>query len=238
MYRREATLWGNEPGDSGVRFFPIGRAAPQPVDIFVVQNGQARPVLYSPALFDMPADSPARRLGSASGFAGFETDWLAFLGASYWRSSDPLNQYGLSTRGLAIDTATAGPEEFPVFTAFWLEHDATNQLVVHALLESPSAAGAYRIVNRRSPAGLVQEIDAHLRFRKPVARLGVAPLTSMYWYEPEPTVRRAMTGGLRSTTPTDCRSGRARASASGDRWPTRRGSSPTRSSTARRAASA
>jgi periplasmic glucans biosynthesis protein len=181
-YRREATLWGNEPGDSGVRFFLVGRAAPQPVDIFVVQNGRARPVLYSPALFDMPADSPARRLGAAGGFAGFETDWLAFLGASYWRTSDPLHQYGLSARGLAIDTATAGPEEFPVFTAFWLEHDAANQLVVYALLESPSVTGAYRIVNRRSPAGLAQDIDTHLRFRKPVARLGVAPLTSMYWY--------------------------------------------------------
>jgi glucans biosynthesis protein len=77
----------------------------------------------------------------------------------------------------------AGPEEFPIFTAFWLEHDAANQLVVYALLNSPSVAGAYRIVNRRSPAGLAQDVEAHLRFRKPVARLGVAPLTSMYWYD-------------------------------------------------------
>ena len=98
---------------------------------------------YSTALFDMPARLPAPRAGRRRGFAGFKvlnadhrTDWIAYLGASYFRSADPFNQYGLSARGLAIDTATAGPEEFPVFTAFWLERDAAGELVVYALLEA------------------------------------------------------------------------------------------------------
>jgi glucans biosynthesis protein len=146
-------------------------------------------VLYAPALFDMPAASPARALGDKAGFAGFKvmnadrrTDWIAYLGASYFRAADPFNQYGLSARGLALDTAVAGPEEFPSFTAFWLEHDAAGELIVYALLDGPSVAGAYRIVHRRSSAGLVQEIDTALHFRRGAARLGIAPLTSMYWY--------------------------------------------------------
>src|SRR5580698_3805345 len=189
VYRPQATLWGDDAGDHGVRFFPIGRPAATPVAVHVVSDGEARAVTYAASLFDMPADSPARALGDAAGFAGFNelnadhrTDWIAYLGASYFRSSDPFNQYGLSARGLAIDTATTAPEEFPVFTSFWLERDAVGELVVYALLDGPSVAGAYRIVHQRSAAGLVQEVEAELHFRRPVGRLGTAPLTSMYWY--------------------------------------------------------
>ena len=187
-YRPEATLWGDLPGDHGVRFFPIGRYAPRPVAMHVAVGGQAREVIYSPKLFEAPAGSPFEALGAQGGFAGFRvmnadhrTDWIAYMGASYFRSSDPFNQYGLSARGLAIDTAAAEPEEFPLFTAFWLE-TAPEGLVVHALLEGPSVTGAFRIAHSRSPAGLRQDISAALFFRRAVMRLGVAPLTSMYWY--------------------------------------------------------
>ncbi|MGH6956838.1 MAG: glucan biosynthesis protein, partial [Caulobacteraceae bacterium] len=189
VYRPGRSLWGDQPGDGAVRFFPLGRPAPVPIAMNVVSGALARPVIYSPDLFDIPAGSPLRALGRRAGFGGFKamnadgrTDWIAYLGASYFRSSDPFNQYGLSARGLAIDTATARPEEFPIFRAFWLEHAPGSDLVVYALLDGPSVAGAYRIAHHRSKAGLVQDIAFQLHFRKPVERLGIAPLTSMYWY--------------------------------------------------------
>jgi len=188
-YRPQATLWRDAPGDAAIRLFPLGRAAPRPVAVNVVSAGQARPVLYSDALFEAPPDSPVRRLSTGLGFGGFramnagqESDWLAFLGAAYFRSADPFNQYGLSARGLAIDTATPRPEEFPAFTAFWLERTAEGRLVVCALLDGPSVTGAIRFACARGPSGLVQDVEAELAFRAPVERLGVAPLTSMYWY--------------------------------------------------------
>lgn len=188
-YKPAATLWGTLPGDHGVRCFPLGRYAPTPVAISVVSGGEARPLVYSPALFDAPADSPLKALGRAGGFAGFKvmnadakTDWIAYLGASYFRAADPFNQYGLSARGLAIDTVGAPHEEFPAFTAFWLEQSPGDDLVVFALIDGPSVTGAYRIGHRRSAAGLVQDIEAELHFRRAVATLGIAPLTSMYWY--------------------------------------------------------
>jgi glucans biosynthesis protein len=197
-YRPQATLWGDEVGDHGVRLFPLGRPAATPIAIHVVAGGQARAVTYAASLFDMPADSPARALGAGAGFGGFKvlnadhrTDWIAYLGASYFRSADPFNQYGLSARGLALDTASAKAEEFPIFSSFWLERDAASELVVYALLDGPSVAGAYRIGHARSALGLVQEIEAELHFRRPVSRLGIAPLTSMYWY------------GLSDRTPAD-----------------------------------
>lgn len=185
-YKPQATLWR---GDRGVRLFPISAAARTPVTIHVVAGGQARPVIHASELFDMPADSPLRRLGDNPGFGGFRamnpddaTDWVAFLGASYFRSADPFNQYGLSARGLAIDTAAPNPEEFPVFTHFWIEHPPGAGLVVYALLDGPSVTGAYRIAHERGASGLVQRITTQLNFRKAVTRLGIAPLTSMYWY--------------------------------------------------------
>ncbi len=196
-YRPAATLWGDPPSDASIRFFHLGRAAQTPVAVFAVQGGRARQVLYSETLFDLPLESPARRLKENLGFAGFRamnadqrTDWIAYLGASYFRSADPFNQYGLSARGLAIDTATPRPEEFPVFTAFWLEKDEAGRLVVYALLDGPSVTGAFRITHHRTPlaspgageAGLIQDIEVALTFRAPVQRLGLAPLTSMYWY--------------------------------------------------------
>jgi len=188
-YRADKTLWAGQ-GEAAIRFFHLGRYANRPVSIYAVEGGQARQALYSESLFDVRDAALARRLaGAAHGFAGFramdagrESDWLAFQGASYFRSSDPFDQYGLSARGVAIDTATAGPESFPDFTAFWLERDAAGQLTVYASLEGEQVAGAYRIANRRGPGGLVQEIDCALFFREPVARLGIAPLTSMFWY--------------------------------------------------------
>jgi glucans biosynthesis protein len=193
-YRPEATLWKTPPSDTAIRFFHMHRHAVQPVTISVVEQGQAREVLYSESLFDTPADSPARKVSGELGFAGFRamnpgqpSDWLAYQGASYFRSAAPFNQYGLSARGLAVDTAAPTPEEFPAFTAFWLERDAAKRLVVYALLDGPSVAGAYRIVHTRSPGAgggtdLAQDVEAVLTFRKPVHRLGIAPLTSMYWY--------------------------------------------------------
>ena len=187
-YRPEAALWGGDKVVGAVEFFHLGRYARTPVTIHAVRDGRAREVLYRRALFNIPAGNPALTLPDDLGFAGFrvmnpsaEGDWIAYLGASYFRAADPFNQYGMSARGLAIDTAIEGPEEFPAFSNFWLEH-GPDGLTVHALLEGPSVTGAYRISHRRDAGGLVQSIESRLYFRAAVRRLGVAPLTSMFWY--------------------------------------------------------
>nr|WP_262983827.1 glucan biosynthesis protein [Halomonas elongata] len=47
------------------------------------------------------------------------------------------------------------------------------------MLESPSVTGAYRFVISDTE-GVVMDVDAALYPRRPIERLGVAPLTSMY----------------------------------------------------------
>ena len=188
-YRPEAALWRDLPGETAIEFFHLSRYAATPVKIHVVDGGTAREVVYAKSLFDIPSGNPAARLPGDLGFAGFRVmngagggDWLAFLGAAYFRAATPFNQYGLSARGIALDTATYKTEEFPSFTEFWLGHDPDGTLVVFALLDGPSVAGAFRFVCRKGAAGLVQDIETELTFRNSVLRLGLAPNTSMYWY--------------------------------------------------------
>lgn len=174
------------------QFFHMGRYAREPVRAHLVEDGVAREVIYDEALFDAPADSPARRMGPNAGFAGvrfmrpgLRPDWLSFLGASYFRCDGPKGQYGPSARGLAINTGLPQPEEFPRFSAFWIgagERDGED-VAIHALLDSPSVTGAYRFGAVRD-AGFGQRLDIESRlfFRQGVERLGIAPLTSMFWY--------------------------------------------------------
>jgi glucans biosynthesis protein len=108
---------------------------------------------------------------------------MAFLGASYFRAIGALNQYGLSARGILIDSAEPTPEEFPDFTDFFIEEQRaeSDPVMVYALLDGPSIAGAYRFAIRRTE-GVVQDVEAALFLRTGVKRLGLAPLTSMYWF--------------------------------------------------------
>ncbi|HUO23510.1 MAG TPA: glucan biosynthesis protein D [Caulobacteraceae bacterium] len=180
-----------------VTFFHLGLYFQSPVQMFAVERGQAREVVYSQDDFHLPPDSPARRLPQGAGFAGLrvqepsdgkldwrKNDWAAFLGASYFRAIGQLYQYGLSARAIALDTAVAGKdEEFPAFTRMYIERPqpGSDTLVVSALLEGPSVTGACRFAMTRG-AGVVMDVDQMLILRRPVARLGLAPLTSMYWF--------------------------------------------------------
>ncbi|MES2186465.1 MAG: glucan biosynthesis protein D [Pseudomonadota bacterium] len=199
-----AALFRDGPGAFPVTFFHLGRFSLAAVHMYALElrggDAFAREVVYDPSYFSMPADSPARALPPGAGFAGFRfqesrlgkqqprdwqhNDWVAFLGASYFRAIGELYQYGLSARGIAVDVAVPGkPEEFPNFTRFYFEPpaDGGDTVVVYALLEGRSITGAYRFAMRRGKA-VVMDIEKRLFMRQAVDRLGIAPLTSMFWF--------------------------------------------------------
>jgi periplasmic glucans biosynthesis protein len=196
-FRPELSLWADGPSPYPVTFFHLGRFFQRPVRMYVADGGSAREILYDSACFDMPADSPARRLPDNSGFAGFRlqerrgdeldwrrNDWVAFLGASYFRAIGELRQYGLSARGVAVDTAVfERAEEFPDFTHIFFETPAPGEdaVTLCALLDGPSLTGAFRFVMRRGEA-VTMDVEKALYLRRDVARLGIAPLTSMFWF--------------------------------------------------------
>ena len=191
-FRDEASMYP-AGRDAPMQLFHPGRFFKEPVRVHLVENGTAREIHYRRDYFSMPEDSPATGLPEDVGFAGFRImrpgvlpDWVSFLGASYFRTDGPFGQYGLSARGIAIDTGLSTPEEFPRFSHFWVgpPQDAADTVTAWALLDGPSISGAYQFGLRRGGAGEshVTTISARLFLRQPVERLGIAPLTSMYWY--------------------------------------------------------
>lgn len=192
-FRPEAALWGDE-GLFSVQLFHTGFLFESPVHLHTVEDGEVMSLAFDPVRFrydDAAADLPLQDL-SGAGHAGFRLhfplnraeyhdEFAVFLGASYFRLVGRDQGYGLSARGLAIDTALPRGEEFPAFREFWLVKPAldANRMTVLALLDSPSLAGAYRfdIVPGRD---IQMEVTARLFARRDVERLGVAPLTSMF----------------------------------------------------------
>ncbi len=191
----DQALWRDAGLPFHAQFFHTGWLFQTPVHIFEVQDGMAREVLYLAELFDYGRNE-LPPLREDLGFAGFRLhhplnrqdyfDELAvFLGASYFRALGRGHRYGLSARGLAVNTATRQGEEFPAFTAFWIKRPApdADRVVVYALLDSPSVAGAYTFTIVPGDT-TVLEVSAVLYPRAAMERLGLAPLTSMYLFGP------------------------------------------------------
>ncbi len=187
----DTALW-HEKGLFRIEFFPAGFIYDKPVSIGVVDNGNVTPVLIGSGQFDL-SDANLKEVPKELKTAGFKVTFpidqpdkfdevISFLGASYFRPIGRGQAYGSSARGLAIDTATERPEEFPTFRAFWLvkpKPEAT-ELTVWALLDSPGATGAFAFVIRPGQRTVV-DTRAVLFMRHDVSLLGLAPLTSMYF---------------------------------------------------------
>ena len=206
----QRALWRGTDLPFQVQLFHRGFLYKDRVALHEVSEGRARPIAYDPALFDFGAVE--RPPASELGFAGFRIhgplnrpdyfdEICAFLGASYFRAVGKGQGYGLSARGLAIRTADPAGEEFPVFRAFWLERPraGVNSLVVHALLDSPSAAAAFRFTVRPGE-DTVFDVEATVFPRADIAAAGIAPLTSMFFFGRGGRGGRGPTTGARRCT--------------------------------------
>ncbi|MDN5937108.1 MAG: glucan biosynthesis protein G [Salinisphaera sp.] len=193
-YQPLKALWRSESLPFVVRFYHPGFLYDYAVPIYVVSKYGVGQWAFDKKLFRYPKPELAKKIPKDLGYAGFSVHYplvradreqklAAFLGASYFRAIGLGQVFGLSARGLAIDTGSSAGEEFPFFRAFWLakpEQDS-DSLVVYALLDSPSVTGAYRFV---VTPGKTTTIDVQLRLftRDAISKLGIAPLTSMFLY--------------------------------------------------------
>ncbi|GLK67210.1 glucan biosynthesis protein [Hansschlegelia plantiphila] len=200
-FKPDDALYADSPGAYPITFMHVGQYFPKTVRMHAVVDGKAREIIYDPSLFEMPADSVARKLApQPSAFAGFwvreakdqvtdKGDWktrepfATFLGASYFRAIGEKGQVGMSARGVALFPQPGAAEEFPDFIAYWFEPAMSDSdpVTVFALLDGPSLTGAYRFLIHRT-AGTLMEIEATVTMRKDVDRVGLAALTSMYWF--------------------------------------------------------
>jgi glucans biosynthesis protein len=200
-FRPASALWHGQSLFE-VQFFHRGSYTKQRVNIFEVDAGGVTPVAYDPRFFTFGRLLKVPKAPANLGYAGFRVHYplqtpaykdevLVFLGASYFRVLGRNQHYGASARGLAIDTAEPSGEEFPIFTDFWLvrPQPSDRTLTIYALLDSKSVAGAYQFEIR---PGAVTEVEVHgeIYLRRAVAKLGIAPLTSMFLYGEDGSGRR------------------------------------------------
>lgn len=194
-FKMDEGLWAKEKLPFSIDFFHPGWTAKEMVVIHEVTGGDSRSLSFDRSMFDygknrIPAQTPA-----PGGYAGWRArcllnskdymdEFLVFLGASYFRAIPANSPYGLSARGLSINSGIPGvPEEFPIFTEFHLkrpEKDAKT-LTAWAVLDGESVAGAYQFTITPGEE-TVMDIEAEITLRKPVKQLGLAPFSSMYWF--------------------------------------------------------
>ncbi len=193
-FKPAGMMWHSSRLPFELAFFHQGLFFKQPVRINEVTSDGVHAIAFDSNLFDYGATKIDPRRTRGLGFSGFRVHYalntpkykdevLVFLGASYFRALGKGQRYGLSARGLAVDTGLASGEEFPRFVEFWIERPAptANELTVFALLDSPRMTGAYRFVIKPG-AETAMDVKARLFLRENVTKLGLAPLTSMFFF--------------------------------------------------------
>jgi glucans biosynthesis protein len=206
-FRRDKALWAEDGLPFRIEFFHPGYIYQEPVHIYEFTATHVQPIRFVQDFFDYGKLDIANQIPSKTGYAGFrilyplnKTNQLdelgAFLGASYFRLLGKDQRYGSSARGLALNCGeTDRPEEFPIFTDWWLgkPQKGGNDLMLYAILDSVSCTGAYEfdihpgettvadvnaIIYLREP----KEIFAAKTNAQPIKTIGLAPLTSMFWF--------------------------------------------------------
>jgi glucans biosynthesis protein len=191
-------LWRRQALPFQVDFYPLSNDVHTAPPINTVDARGPHPLKYSPNFFryNFPIIPP---LPADLGYGGFYVRYphmapksnpkspldgfFTAKGASYFRVLAREQVYGLSSRGLALNSVVENKEEFPQFVKWWLHQPApgANAMVLDALLDSPSVSGAYEFtLHPGAPTSV--DIHATLFFRKAVSQLGLAPFSSMYFY--------------------------------------------------------
>ena len=206
-FRTDRAFWAGDNLPFRAEFFHPGYIYQEPVHIFEFAKDFVQRIRFVRDWFDYGSLNIQNQIPADTGYAGFKIYYqlnkpgvfdevASFLGASYFRMLGKDQSYGPSARGLALDCGGADrPEEFPIFTDFWLGKPRPGDTELHffALLDSVSCTGAYEFHMKPGDA-TVCDIDAVLFFRdqnnvlaadkqrKPIATIGWAPLTSMFWF--------------------------------------------------------
>ena len=195
-FRPDSAVWKGEKLPFLIELFHRGFYFKDKIEIAIVEDDFAKHLAYSPRLFGFGKLVPRPLPSEDMGFAGLRlstsvmqkegdyAEFLVFQGASYMRSRGMDQHYGLSARGLAVKTAAPEGEEFPIFRDFWVERPEPHgtEIIVHALLDSPSVSGAYHFRVRPGDE-TVMDVTAKLFPRTDLAKVGLAPATSMFFFD-------------------------------------------------------
>ena len=192
-FHQDRAIWSAESRGFVIEPLHRGFIYATPVELFTIEDGRVLIVPYDPGMFDFGEVAPPAA-DSKLGFSGFRLkaplaapdrvdDFAIFQGASYFRAIAKGQIYGTLARGLAVNTGDAAGEQFPLFRAFWIERPAVGSkvLVLHALLDSEVATGAFKLTLQPGDITLV-DVECTIFPRARIEHVGIAPLNSMYFF--------------------------------------------------------
>lgn len=192
-YDRKEGPWYHQNIPFELQFFHMGSIYKNAVRVSQIIGGKPVYIPYEAKAFTK-ADKPLDHIGAVEDYAGFRLHYplnrdsyydelISFLGASYFRALGKNQKYGLSARGLAIDTGEQIGEEFPIFREFWIKKPMNRQknIIIYALLDSPRITGAYAFFVQPGTDTKI-DVSAVLFARDDIQKLGIAPLTSMFLF--------------------------------------------------------
>ncbi|MFA5676886.1 MAG: glucan biosynthesis protein G [Pseudomonas sp.] len=193
-FKPERSLWVDEDSPFAVMLTPPGLFYHHAVALNIIDGGQAEPLAFDKSLFSYPNSELEKLIPADLGYAGFRltfpfndpdvaNQFLVFAGASYYRAVGRDNNFGLSGRGVAVNTGLPRGEEFPSFIEFWLEKSEPNasSLTFYGLLDGKSLTGAYQFEVTPGDETSIK-VKSVLFPRQDIELIGVAPLTSMFYY--------------------------------------------------------
>ncbi|MDJ0932221.1 MAG: glucan biosynthesis protein G [Breoghania sp.] len=195
-FKPDHARWRDSNRNFELQAFYPGWLFDKPVHLFEVVDGKLHPMAFQADDFEYrePLDAEAFEKVDLPGVAGFRLHYplnhsdyrdelVSFLGSSYFRVLGRGNVYGLSARGLAVDTAAGTAEEFPRFTRFYIQRpeQGARDIRLFAELESERVVGVYAFTITPGVETVV-DVQAAIFLRDAVSRLGLAPLSSMYLF--------------------------------------------------------
>jgi glucans biosynthesis protein len=207
QFRHEKALWAKEDLPFHLEFYHPGYLYDAPVHLREFNATHAQPIRFAQDFFEYGKLKMEKRIPAETGYAGFRLlnrlndpqrwdEVASFLGASYFRMLGQGQRYGTSARGLAINCGEEGlREEFPMFTDWWIgKPDKGSPTVrLYAILDSVSCAGAYEFLVRPGETTFAEvtavlflrdetKVRAAAADQPAIKTLGMAPLTSMFWF--------------------------------------------------------
>jgi glucans biosynthesis protein len=196
-FRPEQARWQDEGVKFRLHSFHPGWLFKEPVKVHEIVDDVVQPMTFTTADFEYDDEDLAAKVPENEempGIAGFRLhtplnradifdELIVFQGASYFRALGRGNTYGLSARGLAVNTGLPEGEEFPRFSEVWLRrpNPGDPSITLYAALISPSVTGAYQFTITPGDTTTV-DVMSRLFLRKDIKQLGIAPLTSMFLF--------------------------------------------------------
>ncbi|TGK77583.1 glucan biosynthesis protein D, partial [Leptospira noumeaensis] len=196
-YKPDVAIWKNLGLPYQLHFFHPGHIYSNGIQIYEVIGEKPVEIPYDASRFnfgDLPLSDEFAELSKKLRYTGFRVhypinqkealeEFLVFQGASYFRAISKDQVYGLSGRGLTINTGPKDREEFPIFESFYIKRPqkTDTSITIYAIMNGESVVGSYEFIVKPGEITTI-DVRAKIYLRKKIKRLGFAPITSMYLY--------------------------------------------------------